>query len=246
MSAHLDDRLSGLHLPLALGLERHHFLGDLGALLFLDGRDRLLLLRDRRLLPDDHEQLVRRLLLLLHQRHVLDQVLLELSHLSQQPIVRPRQLIANIYREIVKSKRSEKEGGYLLRGGVHLLESVLEAVFEHVDLLLLVVEHRLVEVDEVEERLGRGVVVAALARQKLLRLLVHVEVHVGHVRRHVLSILGLDPVHALDEAVGDRDERVLRPRVAVVEGRAVDERGELARADAELVADRREAQAQVQ
>ena len=45
----------------------------------------------------------------------------------------------------------------------------------------------------------------------------------------------------LEEALRDRDERVARPRVEPVDGRAVGQRGELAAAHAEELADGREA-----
>ena len=62
----------------------------------------------------------------------------------------------------------------------------------------------------------------------------------------VLQQLGLDLGNLREESTGDGDERLVRPRLEPVDDGAVDERGEVPRADPELVTDGREAEAHVQ
>ena len=60
-------------------------------------------------------------------------------------------------------------GGNLLGSALHLLEAVLQPFLQQSHFLALGGEHGLVEVDKVEEGLGRCVVVPPLRRLEVLR-----------------------------------------------------------------------------
>ena len=100
---------------------------------------------------------------------------------------------------------------------------------------MLLLQDLHVEVDELEEGLGRGVVVPALVGQVLLGHLVDGAVDVGHELRHRLLDAARHDVQLVEEAHRDRDERLLRPLVEPVDARAVHQRGELAPAHAQGV-----------
>ena len=212
----LDRGLGGGEVGGALRLERRHLVLHRRHLLLLDGAERRLLVGDGRLLAHLHEQLVGLRLLLLDDDHLVLQLHLHL--------------------------------GDLRRRRAQLDEALLEAHLHlHVDLGLLD-EQLLVQRDQLQERLGRRVHLPPLRREVLRAHRAHRLVDERHVVRDVLAHLVGVLVHlrVLEEALRHRDERLARPRVEPVDRRAVGERGELAAADAERVAHRREAEDDVE
>mmetsp|Transcript_5846 Transcript_5846/g.17896 ORF Transcript_5846/g.17896 Transcript_5846/m.17896 type:complete len:323 (+) Transcript_5846:1383-2351(+) len=107
-------------------------------------------------------------------------------------------------------------------------------------------KQRLVAEQQLKVGRGRDIVVAALLRQVARRQLLHAlmkeHAHAGQLANH-------RRIHARQvgkERLCDGQQCVLGPRGEPVDGRAVDERRELAQAVAERVADRRERQHDVQ
>ena len=102
---------------------------------------------------------------------------------------------------------------HLLGRRLELRHAVAVAVDEHVGLLAPPVEHRAVERDELEEGLWRGLVEAALERLVLVAHLVDGQQGVRHEVDDGLLGLLCAKVLAVEEALGDGGERLLRPRL---------------------------------
>eukprot|EP00955_Chlamydomonas_euryale_P057408 356754-Chlamydomonas_euryale.AAC.9 len=128
----------------------------------------------------------------------------------------------------------------------NLVHAVLQPLLGRCQLLALLLQQRLVQRDELKVRLGRRVVVSPHRLKVPHRRLGHALVRVSHVHRNRLAHRVLHIGHVDEEALRDRHERLVGPAVEPVKDGAVDERGELARADAELVSHRREAQHDVE
>jgi hypothetical protein len=60
---------------------------------------------------------------------------------------------------------------HLLSGTLHFFQAVLKSIFEQLQPVLLLSEHALVQVNQVQEALRRGVVVPALALEELVACL---------------------------------------------------------------------------
>lgn len=136
--------------------------------------------------------------------------------------------------------------GHLRRRGAQLDQPRLEPALEPLDVRLVLFQQRFVHLDQLEVRFGSRVHLPPLDRGELLAGELHRLVHERHVVRHVLTQLVARHAHLCQEALRNRDERLTGPRVEPVDDRAVDDRGELARARAEGVAHGRHAHDHVQ
>ena len=81
--------------------------------------------------------------------------------------------------------------GHLGGGAVELLQAVLQTLHLHAQVLALLVQQAAVQLDLLQEGLGRGVVVAPLVRQVLLGHVVDAHVDKRHELAHRLLQVGL-------------------------------------------------------
>ena len=166
-------------------------------------------LRHERLVALDQRLLLRgRLRLALH----LDQQLGGLNRLGLEHGLQLRQLDLHV--------------GDGLVGLLELMHAALEPLEPRRHLLPLVVQHRHVKGQQLEERLWRHVRAPPLLVEEGLRHRAHRSVHEGGERaerapRGLVLLHGARLARAREDLVRDRLQRVLGPRVIPVDGRAV-------------------------
>ena len=134
----------------------------------------------------------------------------------------------------------------VLLGLGQLLQARLEAVDALLGLLALGGQEVLVELDELQERLGRGVVVAPLDLQEPAAGLVHAREGKGHELVDGGARRLLAEVDLVEELLGDAEQRALGPRLEPVDDGARDRRQEALRPRAEVVPDGRHREDHVQ
>mmetsp|Transcript_46858 Transcript_46858/g.111156 ORF Transcript_46858/g.111156 Transcript_46858/m.111156 type:complete len:483 (+) Transcript_46858:3837-5285(+) len=134
----------------------------------------------------------------------------------------------------------------VLGSALELVQTVAEAVDVVLKLLAVVGKHVLVQVDQLEEGLGSGVVVSLLRCEVLAGRLVHAPER----ERHELGDCSLGLVGAefdvAQELLGHVKQGRLRPRLEPIDDAAVDERREARGPAAESLTHRREAQADME
>ena len=120
------------------------------------------------------------------------------------------------------------------------LHELVQAVGEAIDVGLrraaLIQQQRLVQLDELQERLRCGVVEPALLLEELLRHLRHERKRERHELHHRRAHVARAEVRLPEETLRDAEKRLLRPRLEPVDHRGVDHRQETLRASAELLA----------
>lgn len=87
--------------------------------------------------------------------------------------------------------KADADGRYLSGGAVELLQAVFQPLSLGGEVFALLTQQTLIQLDLLQERLGRGVVVAPLVDQVLLGRLIHIHVHVRHEFTHRLLHLRL-------------------------------------------------------
>lgn len=99
------------------------------------------------------------------------------------------------------------EGHYLGGGAVELLQAVLQPLHLCGEVFTPLTQQTAIQLDLLQERLGRGVIVAPLVSQVLLGLLVDTHVDVGHEFTDRLLHLGLQQM-SIREKLASQEKRI--------------------------------------
>mmetsp|Transcript_52189 Transcript_52189/g.91117 ORF Transcript_52189/g.91117 Transcript_52189/m.91117 type:complete len:856 (+) Transcript_52189:3115-5682(+) len=136
--------------------------------------------------------------------------------------------------------------GHRCSGLAQLLQTLGQAVDRGIGTFALALQQTAVQLEELQERLGRGVDMATLREAELVGHVVDLGERVRQECLDHVADLSLSDIHIRHETLTHTEEGIKRPGLEPIDHGTVDDGGELACARAERVTHRREGQHHVQ